>query len=634
MAGRRTPPADCGRMIDMLDRWLLDDEQKALLADDPLNFFYLHAAACLSSEKAIVEERKVLGIPDISQARLIAEIVRKGHLPPENWPPPLLPKTGDSLQNRPANLLAGALALAERLDLHHPATLERIRRKTASVSGQPDREKDDGFTVEAIGPHPHLLGTVRVRIRCRDAETHRGLKHYETELVRYLARLNERVEVRFLFGEVVFEIRPEGYAPVDYKFVVDGSAALQLFMGNTLYGDKRVFLRELIQNAVDACRLRALFQADYVPAVSVSLDPFENVLTVRDNGIGMDRNWIEKYFLNVGISFYRSEEIGRISKNTALEVGFISNFGIGFLSTFLVARRIRVRTKKAGAPGLSITITDIGDYFDVRRIDEPMPVGTEVVLELKHSGKKPWRSMEFIGYLKTVARFVAVPIAFTDPQGRVTVVGGEPLDSFGTASSIRNFPAALSIEPSGGFVLLRTRGTGARISGLETATGGISIFQNGIFVTQRDELLPPAARGVAVGRINLLGPHRCELSMDRNRIFWQKGQLHALRRAVLRGLASAAGEMLASVEGLNAAPEIRRKVERTVASFFELPSTDDALFETLPAAIRRLLQRKFRSFLRTSVSKTEAGDRDLTAIAAAQGFQYKWQESVASEMGR
>ena len=66
---------------------------------------------------------------------------------------------------------------------------------------------------------------------------------------------------------MIYEIEPVGYQPVDLKFNVDTSAALQLFMGNRLYSDKRVFLRELIQNAVDACSLRKLTDNTYSPAI-------------------------------------------------------------------------------------------------------------------------------------------------------------------------------------------------------------------------------------------------------------------------------------------------------------------------------------------------------------------------------
>jgi HSP90 family molecular chaperone len=78
-----------------------------------------------------------------------------------------------------------------------------------------------------------------------------------------------------------------------------------LLTGNRLYADNRVFLRELIQNAVDACRLRKRLEPAHDPAISIRFNNDISIVTVRDNGIGMDRQWIEKYFQTIGISLYQ-----------------------------------------------------------------------------------------------------------------------------------------------------------------------------------------------------------------------------------------------------------------------------------------------------------------------------------------
>jgi hypothetical protein len=332
-------PAGAQRLIAILDGWLLDDEQRAALDRNAHNWFYLHAAAYLKHQKDIVKNRQRLGIPQREQAQAVAEIVQSADRPADQWVPGQRVQTADPRATINKDLLAAALALAERLDLQQPATLDRIRQAVRGSSNRSIKNGLKAFSVEYIGPHPRQLATVLVRVHCRNAELHRGLKHYETRAACFLGVLNKVVRPRFLFNKIRFEIRADGYDPMDFKFVVDGSAALQLFMGNTLYGDKRVFLRELVQNAVDACRLRSLREPGYTPAIAVRLNAAEDVLSVTDNGIGMDRRWMEKYFLNVGISFYRSGEAGDLSASSGLQVTFISNFGIGFLSTFLVAHR-------------------------------------------------------------------------------------------------------------------------------------------------------------------------------------------------------------------------------------------------------------------------------------------------------
>ena len=84
----------------------------------------------------------------------------------------------------------------------------------------------------------------------------------------------------------------------------------------------------------------------------------------------MTRQWIEKYFLAIGISFYQSNEIRDVNRNARIDFGFISQFGIGFLSSFQVADKIIIKTRKASFPGLMITIAGLRDYFDVKVLEE------------------------------------------------------------------------------------------------------------------------------------------------------------------------------------------------------------------------------------------------------------------------
>jgi molecular chaperone HtpG len=144
---------------------------------------------------------------------------------------------------------------------------------------------------------------------------------------------------------------------------------------------------------------------------------------VRDNGIGMTRQWIEKYFLAIGISFYQSSEIRNVNRNQGIDVSFISQFGIGFLSSFQVADKIVIKTRKTSFPGLMITISGLRDYFDVKVLKEDYPVGTEVTLHLRKSPIKYGRSMEYTGYLKTNIRFLKVPVTLTDDGGNTVTIG-------------------------------------------------------------------------------------------------------------------------------------------------------------------------------------------------------------------
>lgn len=128
-------------------------------------------------------------------------------------------------------------------------------------------------------------------------------------------------------------------------------------MINSLYSHREIFLRELISNASDANdRLR--FQAIAEPQllgqdaelrIWVDADPQAGTLTIRDNGIGMSR---EEAIQNLG-TIARSgtaEFFGSLTGDQQKDSQLIGQFGVGFYSAFIVAERVEVLTRKAGAP--------------------------------------------------------------------------------------------------------------------------------------------------------------------------------------------------------------------------------------------------------------------------------------------
>jgi len=106
--------------------------------------------------------------------------------------------------------------------------------------------------------------------------------------------------------------------------------------------------------------------------------------------------------------------------------------------------------------------------------------------------------------------------------------------------------APLKIQDSEGYVRLGVK-NGTDIYALERADGGVSVFQDGIFVTQLASLLPEGARQYDVARINLVGQDKCELSMDRNRIFWKTDQLQDIKRVIRHGLVNVANQLMSAL---------------------------------------------------------------------------------------
>jgi molecular chaperone HtpG len=162
-------------------------------------------------------------------------------------------------------------------------------------------------------------------------------------------------------------------------------------MIHSLYGNKEIFLRELISNASDACdKLRfeavsdgSLLEGQSAFRVTVTYDKDARTITVSDNGVGMSRQEVIDHIGTIAKSgtheFFR-----QLSDDRAKEAQLIGQFGVGFYSSFIVADRVRLETRRAGAPpteGVRWESAGEGDYT-VETVERPMR-GTDVTLHLR-----------------------------------------------------------------------------------------------------------------------------------------------------------------------------------------------------------------------------------------------------------
>lgn len=134
-------------------------------------------------------------------------------------------------------------------------------------------------------------------------------------------------------------IETEGFIRDAFEFTIDQAKILDLLTGHTLYNDTNIVLRELVQNAIDAILLK-FFPASPLDTghVVIRWDSTARVLSVQDNGTGMTQEIINNFLLKVGSSRYQDPEF--IKKNP--EFSSISRFGIGVLSTFMIADSVEI----------------------------------------------------------------------------------------------------------------------------------------------------------------------------------------------------------------------------------------------------------------------------------------------------
>ena len=126
-------------------------------------------------------------------------------------------------------------------------------------------------------------------------------------------------------------------------------------MIHSLYSNREIFLRELISNASDACdKLRfealdnpALFENDSELAIRVDYDPAARTLTVTDNGVGMSRDEVIANLGTIAKSGTR-EFFSQLTGDQQKDAHLIGQFGVGFYSSFIVADKVTVHTRRAG----------------------------------------------------------------------------------------------------------------------------------------------------------------------------------------------------------------------------------------------------------------------------------------------
>ncbi len=211
-------------------------------------------------------------------------------------------------------------------------------------------------------------------------------------------------------------------------FEADVAKLLQL-MVHSVYSEKSIFLRELISNAADACeRLRyeaiaapALLGDDPKPRITVSLDADERQLTVEDNGIGMGRQELVEALGTIARSGTKAF-LDRIeAAQSAEETALIGRFGVGFYSAFMVAERVKVVSRRAGADTALVWSSDGKGNFTVAPVDptavEAPRRGTRVVLHLLEDAKQYTERFTVERLIKAQSGHVPVPIAIVEKPG-------------------------------------------------------------------------------------------------------------------------------------------------------------------------------------------------------------------------
>ncbi|HLM53910.1 MAG TPA: ATP-binding protein, partial [Pseudoxanthomonas sp.] len=236
------------------------------------------------------------------------------------------------------------------------------------------------------------------------------------------------------------------------KFEAEVAQVLHL-VTHSLYSHKEIFLRELISNASDACdKLRfeliadpGLSSGDSELRIDVGFDKDARTVTVRDNGIGMNR---DEVIANIGTiaSSGTRRFLEAMSGEQKADARLIGQFGVGFYSAFVVADRVTVLTRRAGAEpaeGVKWESDGCGEYSL-----EPIELeqrGTAVILHLKADEDEflqPWKLRSLITrYSDHVAFPIRMPVEKSDaPDDEDAPPAGEEFETVNAASALWTRP--------------------------------------------------------------------------------------------------------------------------------------------------------------------------------------------------
>jgi len=187
---------------------------------------------------------------------------------------------------------------------------------------------------------------------------------------------------------------------------------------HSLYSNKEIFLRELISNASDACdklRFEALNRPElYEDApgldVRISFDAEAKTLTIRDNGIGLSADEAVANLGTIAKSGTR-EFMSRLDGDQKKDAQLIGQFGVGFYSGFIVADRITVESRRAGAsPGEGVRWSSEGTGdFEIETI-ERAERGTDVILHLREGEDEFLSGWKLKSIISKYSDHVSLPI--------------------------------------------------------------------------------------------------------------------------------------------------------------------------------------------------------------------------------
>jgi len=198
-----------------------------------------------------------------------------------------------------------------------------------------------------------------------------------------------------------------------HQFQTEVGQLLHL-MTHSLYSNKEIFLRELISNASDALdkleylKLTELKDFESTPKITVIIDKDDNSITISDTGIGMDETDLIENLGTIAKSGTKAF-LEKLTGDAKKDSNLIGQFGVGFYSVFMVAKKVDVITKKAGTNQAYMWSSNGSGEYEIKPVTKDY-AGTVVYIKLKDSESEFLDRWRVENIIKKYSNHIAYPI--------------------------------------------------------------------------------------------------------------------------------------------------------------------------------------------------------------------------------
>ena len=214
------------------------------------------------------------------------------------------------------------------------------------------------------------------------------------------------------------------------EFEADTGKILNIVI-NSLYSNKEIFLRELLSNASDAINKRQyLGQVDGTllnsgdSGIGIKINKKAKTLEISDTGIGLDDNDLAEALGTIARSGTKAfiERLEEAKDKKDENLNLIGQFGVGFYSSFMVADKVDVISRKAGAEQSFLWSSDGQSGYSISPETSRETAGTTVILHLKKDAKEYIEDARIKTLIKKYSDHIPHPITLTGTDGESAVV--------------------------------------------------------------------------------------------------------------------------------------------------------------------------------------------------------------------